>query len=169
MTIFNTNNPAVIAATHAAADFIASLSDEQRAAWDALAAKERAEVAEYRANPARVQQYISVQASIGKDTVLLAKNTISPSQITRAGCRALAKQHGASIITISDTIWTRSPHNVFGDLPEKCLQNRVYRYIANTDCLEVFDHGKLIYLNNAGIRLSGEELHRLAAECEFGA
>lgn len=169
MNISNANNPALLRATAEAADFIAALPADVRAQWDALAAEERAERDAYRANTARVQQHLVIQAKIGRDTIRLADETIAPAQITRAGCRALAKEHGASVITIKDSTWTRSEHNYYGDLPEKCLQDRVYRYVAKTDSLEVFEHGKLVYLNNAGFRMSGEDLDRLAAECEFGA
>lgn len=151
------------------ADLLAGLTPEQRAACDALAAKEAAIIAEYRANTSRTERYIIIQATIGKETIRLVDDVIDPSRISRSGMYAVAKAYGAASITVDDTTWTRGEHNYFGELPEKCLKSRKYCYLVRTDTLEVYDRGNLIYINAAGHIMRDDDLYRRAAECEFGA
>lgn len=149
------------------AAFIVGLSDAQRAAWNALAAEEAAAQAAYA--EARVQQHLTVYARIGRDTVRLADETIAPACITRRDCREVALAHGASKLVIRDVTFARTPGNAFGDAPEPCLHDVEYRYVVDTDTLTIYEHGRLIYINQSGHILHGEDLDRLYLETELAA
>lgn len=145
-----------------------NMSPEVRAKWDAIAAEEAALQAEYAA--ASTQQHVSVTAHYADaDSQLLARETIAPESISRATCRAVALEAGADGLTIRDTTYTRTRHNAHGEHPERCVHDRLIRYNARTDTLQILERGKLIYVNQSGHILRGEDTERLHAECEFGA
>ena len=83
--------------------------------------------------------------------------------VTLTRCReiigAASKMVGVEMvqITIHDSEYTETPGNEYNDFPEKCLRDKQYQYDKRSDTLIISSHGKIVYMNEHGSILRGDD------------
>lgn len=83
--------------------------------------------------------------------------------VTLARCRDILQRASEMVhanlneITIHDSEYTSTPGNECGDCAEECLRDMKYRYDKRTDTLVVSDKGEVVYLDEHGSVISGND------------
>lgn len=62
-------------------------------------------------------------------------------------------------IEIKDSEYTITPGNECMDFPEECLKDKSYVYDAKSNCLTISDKGRIVYINEDGDILRGDDAH----------
>lgn len=83
--------------------------------------------------------------------------------VTLARCREILQRASEMVqanlneITIHDSEYTKTAGNECGDWPETCLRDKRYTYNRSTDTLVVSNKGVVVYLNEHGSILRGDD------------
>jgi hypothetical protein len=62
-------------------------------------------------------------------------------------------------IEIKDSEYTVTPGNECDDFAETCLRDKSYVYDAQNNCLTISDKGRIVYINEDGDILRGDDAH----------
>lgn len=104
-----------------------------------------------------------VDAPKFKDGAHLNMRVDFSEPVTLVRCRKIIDAASAMVgvemvqITIHDSEYTETPGNECSDWPEKCLRDKQYQYDKRTDTLVISAHGKIIYMNEHGSILRGDD------------
>ena len=83
--------------------------------------------------------------------------------VTLARCREILAEASKMVradlakITIHNSEYTVTPGNECNDAPEQCLRNKKYHYEKRTNCLVIEDMGKIVYINEGGSIMRGDD------------